>query len=128
MAVSCDVPRPNSCSSTPCKIVKGFAQRLVHATGLLGRQDLLPPGLQLPGRNAAGISRDIERPAEMLSRMTQPNAQAVVTADFVIERADVTELLGQCGRGFGCATFKAPADLAREPGRPLRATSDHHGI
>src|SRR5215467_11616159 len=116
MAASCDVPRPGSCSSTPCKIVEGFVQGLVHAARVFARQNLLPPGLEGLHRHAAGISRDIERPAQMLSRMTKTNPQAVMATDFVIERAHITELLGQSGHRFRSTPIETPADLAGQPG------------
>src|SRR3954466_9831241 len=117
-----------SCSGAPCKVVISFAKRSLHAGGFFRRQDLLPPIPERPGRRAAAMGRNIERPAEMLARMAKPDAQAVVPADFVIERADIFELLGKRGRGLGYAGFEPASDLARQPGLALRTAADHHGV
>ena len=54
----------------------------------------------------------VERPAKMLARVTQANAQAVVATDLFVERADVLELLGKRRRRFADAGLEPPADLA----------------
>ena len=100
----------------------------MHPVRILRRQNLLPPALQRRGRRAAVLRRDLQRPAEMFPGMLEPDAQAVMTADFVIERADMRELLDQLRRGFGSAGFEPASDLARQPRLPLRAAPDHHGI
>ena len=64
-------------------------KRAMHAVRIVRCQNLLPPGLQRRGRRAAASRRDLERPAEMFARMAQADAQAVVAADLVIERADI---------------------------------------
>ena len=69
----------------------------------------MPPALERQHRRATVCCRDVERPAEMLARMAKPDTQAVMTADFVIERADIAELLGQRRRGFGNAGFETAA-------------------
>src|SRR4051794_23593206 len=95
---------------------------------ILRGEDLLAPGFQLLGRRAARIGCDIERPAEMLPRMPQPDAQAIEGADALIERADIAKLRLERRGGFRCSALQAAADLAGQPGLALRATADHHGI
>src|SRR2546423_9144729 len=88
-AWACAVLRLNSCSGTPCKVVIRLAKRSVHARRLVRGQNLLPPVLQRRRRRTAAEGGNVERPAEMLARMAQADAQAVEPADFVIERADM---------------------------------------
>src|SRR3954468_5851782 len=95
---------------------------------ILQGEDLLSPGFQLLGRRAAGIGCYIERPAEMLPRMPQPDAQAVEGADALIERADIAKLRVERRGGFRRPALQASADLAGQPGLALRATANHHGI
>ena len=119
-----DVLRLRSCSSTPCKIVEGVLERAMHAGRIFRGQDRLPPALQRRRRRAAVLRRDVERPAEMFSRMAKPDAQAVMAADLVIERADMAELLGErrarsrprrsrAGARSGRAARAAPARRGR---------------
>src|SRR5579859_7321726 len=95
MAGVCGVRRPMSCSSTPSKIVERVREPLTNPRRILGSQDFLPPGFQLLGRRPADAGGGIERPAEMLARMAQPNAHPIMRANLVIERADIAELLRQ---------------------------------
>ena len=60
--------------------------------------------------------------------MTKADPQAVMTANLVIERADIAELLGERRRGFDAAGFDATPDLARQPWLALRAAADHDRV
>src|SRR6516162_1730004 len=64
----------------------------------------------------------------MLARMAKPNAQAVVTADIVIEGTDKSKLLHKRRGCFRNAAVELAADLAGQPGLSLRAAPDHDGI
>src|SRR5258708_26667605 len=64
----------------------------------------------------------------MLARMTKADAQPVQFADFIVERADMVELLRQRGWRFGYAGFKAAPDLTGQPGLALRAAADHDPV
>ena len=72
------------------KSSKASCKRSMHAGRIVRGQDLLPPGLERRSRRAAALGRDVERPAEMLARMAKPDAQAVMAADLIIERADMS--------------------------------------
>ena len=54
----------------------------------------------------------------MFARVAQTDTQTVVTTDFIIERADVAELLRQRRRGFGGSALKATAALLDAKGGP----------
>ena len=82
-----DVLRLVSCSSTPCKIVECVLKRSMHACRLVGGQDRLTPVLQARGRGTAVLGGDFQRPAEMFARMPEPDAQAVMAQDRIVERA-----------------------------------------
>src|ERR1700759_5670115 len=99
----------------------------MHASGIFRGENACTPRLQLFGRHATEVSGDIQRPTEMLSRMTQTDTHAVVRADLVIEAADEGKLLRQRGRLLGDAALQLPADLAGQPWPTLRAAADHHG-
>src|SRR4029077_17824274 len=107
-----DVQRPKSCSSAPRKIVKGVLQGPMHEVRIVRRQNPLAPALERRRRSSAVLGRDLKGPAEMLARMTESDAQAVVTANIVIKRADIFELLGQGRRGFDDPGFDVTPDLA----------------
>src|ERR1700754_2423733 len=100
----------------------------MHTGRLFGGEEALAPVFQLRCRPPAVMRSRIERPAEMLSGVTQPNAQAVMAAYFFIERADVRELLGKRRHLFEDAGLEPAADLAGQPGLTLRAAADHDGI
>ena len=88
----------------------------------------MPPALQGRSRRAAVLGGNFQRPAEMLARVPEPNAQAVMAADLIVERSDMVELLGKRRRRFRNSTFQLAGDLPGQPGLTLRTTSDHHGI
>src|SRR5260370_33301954 len=96
----------------------------MHPMGIVRGQDFLPPGFQLCRGCTAVIGGRIECPAQMLARMTKPDAQSVMAADFVVERAHIAELLGEHPRGFSRSPVEAAADPARPPGPALRAPPD----
>src|SRR5215472_14868027 len=106
----CDDLQPSSCNDTPCEIVERLAERGMHGGRLFRGQYLLSPGLELFGRHAAASSGNIERPAEMLARVAQPDTHAVMRAYLVIERADVGQLLRQRRLGFDGAAIETPPD------------------
>src|ERR1700738_3644941 len=64
----------------------------------------------------------------MLARMTKADTQTVVTANFIIERANIMELLRERRRGFDHAGFEAASDLTGQPGLALRAAADHDRV
>src|ERR1700738_566647 len=64
----------------------------------------------------------------MFARMTKADAQTVVTANFVIKRANIMELLRKRRRGFDDAGLEAASDLAGQPGLALRAAADHDRV
>src|SRR5690349_10980271 len=128
MAPACVVLRQTSCSSTPCKIVERVVERPLDLGRILRGEDFFAPGLELLGRDAAACSSHLERPGEMLSRMAQADAQAVMAADLVMERADQPELQWKGRCGLGLAACKAAPDLAGQPGFSLRPPSDHDGV
>src|SRR5579859_4014752 len=80
---------PSSCSGAPCEIVKSVRQRPMHGVRILRGQNFLPPGFQARSRRAGASVSHLQRPAEMFARMAQTHAQAVMTADLVIERVDI---------------------------------------
>ena len=67
----------------------------MHAGGILGGENLLPPGFQRQRRRAAALRGNFQRPAEVLARMAKTDTQPVMAANLVIERADIVELLRQ---------------------------------
>src|SRR5437879_13523580 len=100
----------------------------MHAVRILGRQNLLPPALQRLRRRAAVLGRDLQRPAEMFSRVLQSDTQAIMAANLVVERAHMRELFGERWCRLRLAGFEPAADLSRQPGLALRTASDHHGV
>src|SRR5258708_22926637 len=64
----------------------------------------------------------------MLARMAKADAQPVVSANVIIERADMFELLRQRWRGFDDTGFEAASDLTGQPRLALRATADHDAV
>src|SRR3981189_1768056 len=95
---------------------------------ILRRQNFLPPDFERFRRCAAIFGGDLERPAEMLARVLEPDAQTVMAADFIIERANVAELFGERRCGLGLSGFEPASELTRQPGLTLRAAADHHAI
>src|SRR5580698_624248 len=117
-----------SCSSTPCKVVECIGKTTMHAVRIVRCQNPLPPVFQRRRRRAAVPGCDLQCPAEMFSRMAQADAQSVVTANPVIEGADIFELLRQRWCGFRDAGLKAASDLTGQPRLALRTTADHDGV
>src|SRR6202022_4696192 len=60
--------------------------------------------------------------------MAKADAQSVMTANFIIERTDIFELLRQRWRGFGDSGFDAAPDLTGQPRLALRAAADHDRV
>src|ERR1700752_3959167 len=100
----------------------------MHASWLFGSEDALAPIPELHSRHPAVMRGRIERPAEMLSRVTQPDAQAVMAAYFFVERADMPELFGERWGCLSDAGREPAAKLAGQPGLSLRAAADHDGV
>ena len=96
----------------------------MHAVRILRRQNLLPPALQRVCGRAAALGRDLQRPAEMFSRVLQSDAQAVMAADFVVEGAHMPELFGERRCRLHLSGFEPAADLPRQPGLALRAAQN----
>ena len=81
------------------------------------------------GRRAGRRGGGIERPAEMLARMAQPDIDAVMREHFVVERADrarVDRSAAAALRAF--AGRQVTGELAGKPGPALRAAPDHHRV
>ena len=78
--------------------------------GLLGGEHALALAPQQFGRRIRALGRRIERPAEMLARMAQADAQAVVGEQLVVKLIDDGELGCEGGRRFaGLPRGSAPA-------------------
>src|ERR1041385_6600904 len=122
------VLRPGSCGGAPCKVAERVVQGTMHATRIFRGQNSLPPGFKTARRRAADLRRHVQRPAEMFAGVTKTDAQAVVADDVIIQRADISELIGERWRRLGDSALQTPSDLARQPGFSLRAAADHHGI
>src|SRR6516164_4889104 len=112
MAQHGDFRRPNSCGGAPGKIVKGMPKRSMHVLRIVRCQDPLAPALEFRCRRPAVLGCNLQRPAEMLARVTQSHAQPVVPANLFIEDADMVELLGKRWRGFNHSCLEAASDLA----------------
>src|SRR5579863_713880 len=126
--MACDVRRWRSCSRTPRKIVKGIPKRTMDRLRIIRGQDSSTPVLQRRRGRAAEAGRGFERPAEVLARMAKADAQAVMTANLIIECTDEPQLLGKRRRALGDTTCEPPVDLTRQPGLTLRASADHDRI
>ena len=100
----------------------------MHPVRILRSQNVLPPALELRSRRAAALRGDLQRPAEMFSRVLQTDTQTVVTVDLIVERADMAELLGQVRHSLYLAGLELAPDLPRQPRLPLRTPPDHDGI
>src|SRR5215831_18483401 len=107
----CDILRLDSCSRTPRKIFERVFERAMHPMRVVRCQDLLPPAFQLVGGRTAIERRELQRPAKMLAGVAKTDAQAVMAADLVIQRADKPELLRKRRRSLGRAAVEAPPDL-----------------
>src|SRR5260370_11159897 len=125
MVPACDVLRLKSCSSAPSKVVERILKRSMHAVRIVRCQNFLAPGLERQRRRAAASRCDFQRPAQMFARMAKADAQSIVTANFIIERADIFELLRERRRRFGDAGFDAAPDLTGQPRLALCAAADH---
>src|SRR5579864_661956 len=120
MASAGDVRRSKSCGRAPRKIVERILKRSVNALRIVRRQNSAAPVLQHRCRRPAIAGRDFERPAEMFARVAQADAQAIVTANLVIERADMGKLRHERWRGLCNTGLQAPADLTGQPRLALR--------
>src|SRR6202041_2068625 len=106
-------------SRPPHKIVKRFADTSMGRLRIIRGQDASAPVLQHRRRRPAKAGRDFERPAEMLARMAKTDAQTVMAANLIIERADEPQLLGKRRRGLGGTARQPPVDLTGQPGLGL---------
>ena len=79
-------------------------------------------------RRARGRGGGIERPAEMLARMTEPDGAAVMREHFAVERADQRKLFAERRRRLAAAGFEIARELAGKPRPALGAAADHHGV
>src|SRR6478735_11051429 len=100
----------------------------MHVDRIFRGQNFLSPGFDRGGRRSAALRRDVERPAEMLAGMTKPDAQTVMAADLIIERADIADLLRQRRHGFSSAGIQPAPDLARQPWLAPGAAANHNRI
>src|SRR5689334_20119775 len=123
-----DVLRLTSCGSAPREVIECILQRAMHADRIFRGQNFLSPGLDRGGGRPAALCRDVEGPSEMLAGMAKPDAQAIMNADLIIERADIAELLRQRRYGFDGTGIQPAPDLAWQPWLTLRAASDHDRI
>src|SRR5260370_28646732 len=60
--------------------------------------------------------------------MAKADAQTVMSANFIIERTDIFELLRQRRRGFDDTGFEAAPDLTGKTRLSLRAAPDHERV
>src|SRR5947208_10302158 len=79
-------------------------------------------------RNACGVGRGVQRPAEMLARVSHTDARAMMREHLFIERNDEIMLFGKRGCSALLAGRKIMREIAGKPGASLRAASDHDGI
>ena len=110
------------------KRVIGVGEPPAHFGRIVRGQHMRARGLELLRRDACGLRRRIERPAEMLARMAHADARAVMDQHFLVERADQIELLGERGRRALLAGREIMREIAGKPRPPVRAAPDHHGI
>src|ERR1700712_748159 len=95
MAPAGAVLRQTSCGSTPREVIECVMQRTMHTGSIFRGQNSLSPGLKHGRWREAASRGDIQCPAEMLARMTQPDARAVMAADLVVESGNVIQLHSQ---------------------------------
>src|SRR3569832_2824543 len=100
----------------------------MNGAWILRGQDSSTPVLQDLCRRAAIAGRNFKRRTEVLARMAQADTQTVMTANLVVERADISQLFPKLWRGLGDAALKLPADLAGQPRLTLRSAPDHDRI
>src|SRR3984957_11927839 len=117
-----------SCSTTPCKNVECIGKFPMPPVRIVRCQNPLPPVLERRRGRAAMPGCNLQRPAEMLARMAQADAQSVVAANLVVEGADIFELLRQRRGGFHDAGLEAASHLAGQPWLALRAATDHDRV
>src|SRR5260370_41585296 len=63
----------------------------------------------------------------MLARMAKADAKSIMAANFIIKRAEMSELLCERRRRFDEAGLKPASDLTGQPGLALCAATDHDG-
>ena len=79
-------------------------------------------------RRARTRGGGIERPAEMLARVAQPDVEAVMREHFTVERADQRQLFAERRRRLAAAGSQIARELAGKPRPALGAAADHHGV
>src|SRR5437879_4584277 len=108
-----------SCRRAPPERIVGVGKTANRFARLLDRQDLVADLLQEIGGNARRRRGRVERPAEMLARVTQSDAQPVMGEHLFIEIDDERELLAERGRGLAPAGLQVARDLPGKPWPPL---------
>ncbi len=76
----------------------------------------------------AACGGGVQRPAEMLARVAQPDFEAVKAEHFAVERADERQLFSERRRRLAFAGRKIARELAGKPRPSLRAAADHHRV
>src|SRR5215467_15244222 len=122
------VLRPWSCRGPPRQRRVGIGEATSGLGRLLGSQHPATPVFEQVTRSTDGDRSRIERPTEMLARMAQSDAKAMVREHLLIEGGDQGKLLTQRRRSFADAGGKKARDLTRKPRPALRPASDHHRI
>ena len=77
---------------------------------------------------ASGRGGGIERPAQMLSGVAQPDIDAMMGEHFVVKRADERKLFAERRWRFAFSGREITRKLAGKPRPALRAAADHHRV
>src|SRR4051812_33856681 len=85
-------------------------------------------GLEPVRRNACGLGRRVERPAEMLARVAHTDARAMMREHLLIECKNEITLFGKRRRSALPAGREIMREVAGKPRTPLRAAPHHEGI
>ena len=109
------------------EIVEGFGQATLHRPRLGLRQHRLPMCLEQIGRSAGGLSRGVERPAEMLARMPQADV-AMMRKHLVVELLRSAQAVLRAAARLRVAVREIARDLSGQPRPALRRATDHDRI
>src|SRR5262245_52807726 len=98
-----------------------------HDARIILCEYVLAMRLQPRGRRTRGFGRGVQRPAEVLTGVPQPD-EAVMRKHFVIERKRLRQLYRKRWRALAVPGGEIARDLSRQPRLALRSTPYHHGI
>src|SRR5262249_48073043 len=129
-------PRAGSCSLPACRggnsrageYSEGLGKVAADARGIVGGQDQAALSLEGARRNARGLCRRIQRPAQMLAGMAAADRMAMVRQHFVVELLDQRELDGERRRALARPTGQPAGNLSGQPWTALRGTPDHDRV